>query len=213
MRRRAVISGGLESPVLFAALGLMVTCASILTPNAASAQVEESNASTPNQRPDDDTQKAGLWRVRLKHELQHQYSPPKPIEEVVVRGKKPLSAYRRDVDAAEVEVWEAFNDANSDDQFDVTCRLEVPLGTRIPQQVCRPRFLDKATSRAAGAMLQLDKSSNVGLQQIEVNRAHYLERQLGNELRGLAMSEPEVQERVGEYADKTAEYDEARSHR
>ena len=213
MRRRAVISRGLESPALFAAVGSMVTCASILTPNAVSAQVEDSNASTPIERPDDDTREPGLWRVRLNHDLRHQYSPPKPIEEVVVRGQKPLSAYRRDVDAAEVEVWEAYNDANSDDQFDVTCRLEVPLGTRIPQQVCRPRFLDKATSRAAGAMLQLDKSSSVGLQQIEVGRAHYLERQLGNELRGLAMSEPEVQERVEAFADKAEEYDEARNRR
>ena len=166
MWRRAVTSGGLKSAGAFAALGLLVTCASILPPNSTWAQVEESNASAPNERPDDGTQNGGLWRVRLEHDLQHRYSPPKPLEEVVVRGQKPLAAYRRGVDAAEVDVWEAFNDANSDDQFDVTCRLEVPLGTRIPQQVCRPRFLDKATSRAAGAMLQLDKSSSVGLRRL-----------------------------------------------
>lgn len=179
----------------------------------AAGNTADENVDTSSKPVDDNGEQGGLWTVRLEVNIQHNYSPPMPLEEVTVRGRKPLSAQRRGIDAAEVDVWEAFNDANSDDRFDVTCRSEAPLGTRIPQQICRPSFLDDATSQAARAMLQLDKSGNVGLQQIEVGRAHYLERQLGSELRSLATSDPEVQEKADDYTEQLENYDEARRSR
>lgn len=207
------MSHDLQGVTASAALSFLVACASSLAPDTTWAQVGDDSASAPSEQPEEGTEERSLWTVHLEHSIHHEYAPPKPLEQVTVRGQRPLSAYRRAVRSAEVDVWEAFNDANSNDGFDVTCRSEAPLGTRVPQQVCRPRFLDEATSRAARAMLQLDKSSSLGLQQIEVGRAYYLERQLRNELRGAATSEPEVRDRVEEYAEQAERYDEARSRR
>jgi hypothetical protein len=197
-----------------AALTFFVAFTGYLAPDPTSAQAEgNNNGSTPSEQLDEGEQMGGLLTVRLEHSLQHEYIPPNPIEEVTVRGQKPLSAYRQGVDEAVVEVWEAYNDKNVNDRFNVTCRSEVRTGTRIPQQVCRPRFLDEATSQAASGVLQFDKSSSVGLQQIEVSRAHALKRQLGNEMRGLSMSDPEVRAQVEEYSEQLADFEEARMRR
>ena len=155
----------------------------------------------------------GLWTLKLTHSVEREFAPPNPLEQVTVRGQAPLSVRRQRIDEAEVEFWDAFNDANSSSKFDVTCRMEAPLGTRIPHQVCRPQFLDDATSRAAGAMLQLDKSGSVGLQQVEFGQAHHFNRVMQEEVRGVATSDPEVQEKLDAYIERVESYDEARGDR
>jgi hypothetical protein len=131
-------------------------------------------------------------------------------EQVIVRGQMSPSGSRRRVDAAVEETWGAFNEMNSDDQFDVHCRYEARTGTRIPQHVCRPQFLDDATSRGAAAMLQLDKGSSFGLQQVEAARAYYMQQRLEGELRGLATSDPAIREQLGTLDEQLERYEEAR---
>jgi hypothetical protein len=94
--------------------------ACFLTPAQKSAQPDggdagDDNADTSSNQLDGDRNQGGRWTVRLEHSIQREYAPTKPLEEVTVRGQKPLSAYRRGVEAAEVEVWETYNGVNSDD--------------------------------------------------------------------------------------------------
>lgn len=70
------------------------------------------------------------------------------LEEVIVRGQR-LSDFRSALEAARARVYELFNALNSDDAFDVHCREEAPTGSRVRQQVCRPRFVDDISSAAA----------------------------------------------------------------
>ena len=47
-----------------------------------------------------------------------------------------------------------FNAINSDDDFDIRCRRETPLGSYIPRRNCRPRFVDRIESSATQIYLQ-----------------------------------------------------------
>lgn len=71
-------------------------------------------------------------------------------EEVIVRGRR-LADFRVEIQTARVRVYDLFNDLNSDDAFDVHCRLEDSTGTRMRQQTCRPRFKDDISADAATA--------------------------------------------------------------
>jgi len=65
-----------------------------------------------------------------------------------VRGRR-LSELRGDVQIARARAYGIFNEINSSDDFDVYCHDESRSGTRVPQQVCRARFEDRISSRAA----------------------------------------------------------------
>jgi hypothetical protein len=56
----------------------------------------------------------------------------------------------------------------------------------------------------------LDKGGSLGLQQIEAARAFYLQRRLGDELRGLATSDPELQEQLENMDEQLQKYEESR---
>jgi hypothetical protein len=71
-------------------------------------------------------------------------------EEVIVRGRR-LADFRAELEAAQLRVYDLFNELNSDDAFDVRCQTEDATGTRLRQQTCRPRFVDDISSAAAVA--------------------------------------------------------------
>jgi hypothetical protein len=68
-------------------------------------------------------------------------------DEITVTRKR-LSTLKKEVEIAQDEMYEAFNEHNSDDRLDIHCTYERPLGSRISRRVCRPAFVDSATSRA-----------------------------------------------------------------
>lgn len=74
-------------------------------------------------------------------------SPSAVIDEITVTRKR-LDTLKREVDQAQEDMFEAFNDHNSDDQLDIHCYREVPMNSHIARRVCRPVFVDTATSGA-----------------------------------------------------------------
>ena len=74
-------------------------------------------------------------------------------EEVVVRGRKSLARYRLAMERARDDIVKIYNEANSNDDNDVTCRDERPTGSRIPQRVCRSNYENRAEATAARAFL------------------------------------------------------------
>ena len=79
--------------------------------------------------------------------------PPDDIEEIVVRGGKTLSQWRLEVQQAQDELFELFNELNEGEDNDVRCRNEVPTGTRIPQRVCWSHAQDAASAMGARQFL------------------------------------------------------------
>lgn len=70
-------------------------------------------------------------------------------EEITVRGRKTLTQYRVELEEAREELIEVFNEENSGDDSDVTCRNERPTGTRMPQRICRSNAQSAAEASSA----------------------------------------------------------------
>ena len=79
--------------------------------------------------------------------------PPQGIDEVTVRGGKPLSEYRLELQLKRDEMFKLFNEQNEGRDNDVQCRNEAPTGSRIPQSVCRSYAEDQADEAGARQML------------------------------------------------------------
>lgn len=72
-----------------------------------------------------------------------------PDEEITVRGRKPLSQYRIELEEARQDVIRIYNDINSSDDNDIRCKDEAPTGTRMRQRVCRSAAQSRADAAAA----------------------------------------------------------------
>lgn len=65
-------------------------------------------------------------------------------ENIVVASQKSPREMRRDLWRAEKEFYSIYNELNDDNIYDVRCTKEVPTGSTIKSQMCRPKFLDRA---------------------------------------------------------------------
>lgn len=69
------------------------------------------------------------------------------IEEIVVIGELSRSALEEQIVMVQNEIYRIFNDKNSSDDFDFTCRTMTPTGTHISRRICEPKFLARARQR------------------------------------------------------------------
>jgi hypothetical protein len=77
-----------------------------------------------------------------------------PMEEVEIRGTRArLRELREEIVRLEDRFYQRFNDLNTDDQYDVHCNMEQPTGTLLRYRVCKPEFVETATSEEAKAFL------------------------------------------------------------
>lgn len=81
-------------------------------------------------------------------------APAEDVEEVTVRGRKTLEQHRLDLAQAREDIVEAYNEANSSDDNDITCRNERPTGSRVPQRVCRSNAQSAAEANASRDLLR-----------------------------------------------------------
>src|SRR6185503_4816803 len=65
-------------------------------------------------------------------------------EDITIRGQRTLTEYRLEIERAREVVVGLFNELNSDDKNDITCRNERLTGTRMPQRVCRSNAANAA---------------------------------------------------------------------
>jgi hypothetical protein len=74
------------------------------------------------------------------------------LDEAVVKGTS-LWKLRQDMVKTEEQFYKLFNELNKEDDYDVHCRLEAPLGTRLKKRICRIAFYEDAEAEAAQALL------------------------------------------------------------
>jgi dienelactone hydrolase len=74
-------------------------------------------------------------------------------EEVTVRGQKPLSQYRLELEQAHAELIQIFNEENIGENEDIRCWDEPPTGTRLRQRVCRSNAQRRAEANASRRFL------------------------------------------------------------
>jgi len=63
------------------------------------------------------------------------------LEEIIVNAPRPLNSMRAEILQAEDRVFQLFNEFNTNDDYDIECRHEAPVGSRIPRRVCMPKTL------------------------------------------------------------------------
>ncbi len=74
------------------------------------------------------------------------------LDEAVVKGTR-LWKLRQDMVKTEEQFYKLFNELNKEDDYDVHCQMEAPLGTRLKKRVCRIAFYEDAEAEAAQALL------------------------------------------------------------
>lgn len=72
-----------------------------------------------------------------------------PIEEIVVVGEKSLTKLRLELYKAEDNAYALFNAINSNDDFDIRCYREAPIGSRVLRRICKPNYEREATAEEA----------------------------------------------------------------
>ena len=76
-------------------------------------------------------------------------------DEFIVTGK-PADAdqARKALVEAEDRFYARYNELNKDDEYDIVCRVEAPLGQRLRVRSCEPRFIEEATRDDAVTKVQ-----------------------------------------------------------
>ena len=78
------------------------------------------------------------------------------LEQVHVYGsKEDLWQLRQAIIEAENRFYERYNELNSNDDFDVKCRVEARTGTRLTTRTCRPLYQEDAVQEGAKQAVEL----------------------------------------------------------
>jgi len=72
-----------------------------------------------------------------------------PIEEITVTGQRSLLALHLKVSEAEDAMFALYNELNTDDQYDIVCKVEIRVFSHIRQKSCVPRYARDALMEEA----------------------------------------------------------------
>ncbi len=102
---------------------------SVLASSTYAQNIEESESTVqPTQIIDD---------VKTPAELRDELED---IETIEIESKKPISFYRRQVEAAELDFYDLYNSIANENKFKMYCRLETRVGSRIKRTACYPQY-------------------------------------------------------------------------
>ena len=105
------------------------------------------------------------------------------------------------MERAEVAVYDRFNELNSDDQFDIHCRRDVPINSHIAsRRVCQANFSRDEEARAAQAQLQQLQGGAAVNPQIFLNEEGHKRELLRREMRRVAAEDEEFRRSLLRFA-------------
>jgi hypothetical protein len=153
----------------------------------------------------------------------------RPIEEIQVTGERTLLTMRNEIIREEENLYRIFNELNSHDRFDITCKEERRVYSHIPARNCYPKFftdLRMDTTRfAVGELRQAFSDDGVdpalfelGLSRIESDR-ELREKSAGDyqalseEMLRIASENPDYLNILMKVADLKANYEAAQKER
>ena len=112
------------------------------------------------------------------------------IDEITVIGTPELLTLRVEIIRAEDEIYRIFNELNEDDDYDMICKNERPVGTHIARRVCRARLFRDAMAEDARRAMDGDLMTGP---RINTNKHNEI---LQEKLRSMVLEHPELAEAV-----------------
>ena len=112
------------------------------------------------------------------------------IDEITVIGERELLALRVEIVRAEDEIYRIFNELNEDDDYDMICKTERPVGTHISRRVCRARLFREAMAEDARRAMNGEVMTGPMINTQKHNKI------LQEKLRSMVLEYPELAEAV-----------------
>lgn len=112
-------------------------------------------------------------------------------DEIVVTGRS-LGDLRREIEAAELAVFDRFNEINGDDRFDIHCFEQVRYFSHIRERVCRSNGWREQEAGYTQAWLQGLRGESAPDPQMFRGEQARLDRLLDAEMRRLVADDPEL---------------------
>lgn len=134
---------------------------------------------------------ASLARVASAQDASSAVPQVEGADEVVVTGRS-LRDLRREIEAAELAVFDRFNEINGDDRFDIHCFQEVRYFSHIRERVCRSNGWREQEANYTEAWLQELRGESAPSPEMFRGEQARLNRLLEAEMRRLAAEDPEL---------------------
>ncbi len=131
----------------------------------------------------------------------------RPLEEVVTIAPRTLRLMRVDIRKAEENVIDLFNAINTDEDYELRCQREAPLGSHIPVRSCTTRIVDRLTARASQDFMM------TGFYDYPAAEIRYHEQMLRETMSELISEDPVLHRALTEYYLLKTEYDAERAER
>lgn len=142
------------------------------------------------------------------------------VEEILVTSKKSLSAMKAEMDAAEAEVFDIFNQIYVDTEYEIICRREQVAYSRRSARSCDTRFVRDAEeealedqmfdlARAGGGTADDPQGLTNGLSTSNVIAIERHIGELDQKMRELLQTDQEFRQHFNELRDLTTAYQEA----
>jgi hypothetical protein len=133
----------------------------------------------------------------ISNDAAESVAAPDAIDEIVVMGGRSLTMLRHEVTQAEDVFYDRYNFLNEDDRYDMICKDETPIGTRIPVRVCKTRVIRDAERQATQDGM-IFGPANIGSTPV-IPSANKHNEILQEKLRAFAISDPELQDALMDY--------------
>jgi hypothetical protein len=119
------------------------------------------------------------------------------IDEITVTGERSLLSLRHEVTLAEDNFFDKYNILNEDARYDIICKDEVRIGSRIPVRECISRVVREGRIEAEQNAIGLGTGPVGGNPRGREEAKH--SRALQENLRTLAMKDQDLQDALMEY--------------
>ena len=132
------------------------------------------------------------------------------IEEIIVHGPKSLITFRSEMEQAMEVFVGMYNDLNDNDEFDIVCIKQAPIGSRIIERTCLPQyrweFLNAESTTWIADQFQLPAFAVQ--KNLELD-----EEDLEENVRSVLNEHPQLLEAIVDYDKKVKIYQEERKRR
>ena len=129
------------------------------------------------------------------------------VEEDTSWQRKSERQLRDEYREAEEAFYERFNEVNSRDDFDVSCKTRVPLGSRKRERTCQAAFLWDYEAEAAEQMIRDRSGGGVGAMRTSTAQLQAKQEELRNEMSAAIQEHPEVSEAFARLATAKRHYE------